>query len=241
MGKADFEPHEPVAVARAASAPAVAIAPRQAGIVVVGAGRAGWQVVQALRAQGCTATISMVAACSGDVYDKPQLSVAMARALPVAGLVRETADAAARRLGVHLLADTHAVAVDLPGRRLRTTRGTLRWQALVLAHGSLDYSGDSRCQWDAVVDREPPASTDAWRMIHGEVLTFTEPERLARLDQLEGFHPPGPCLYHRVLAPVRLQGGGWVAAWVYTIGERVRGPRVPLDADVWEDGSVART
>ena len=136
VGKADFEPHEPVAVARAASAPAVAIAPRQAGIVVVGAGRAGWQVVQALRAQGCTATISMVAACSGDVYDKPQLSVAMARALPVAGLVRETADAAARRLGVHLLADTHAVAVDLPGRRLRTTRGTLRWQALVLAHGA---------------------------------------------------------------------------------------------------------
>ena len=79
VGKADFEPHEPVAVARAASAPAVAIAPRQAGIVVVGAGRAGWQVVQALRVQGCTATISMVAACSGDVYDKPQLSVAMAR------------------------------------------------------------------------------------------------------------------------------------------------------------------
>ena len=136
VGKADFEPHEPVAVARAASAPAVAIAPRQAGIVVVGAGRAGWQVVQALRAQGCTATISMVAACSGDVYDKPQLSVAMARALPLAGLVRETADAAARRLGVHLLADTHAVAMDLPGRRLRTTRGTLRWQALVLAHGA---------------------------------------------------------------------------------------------------------
>jgi rubredoxin-NAD+ reductase len=136
VGKADFEPHEPVAAARAASAPAVAIAPRQAGIVVVGAGRAGWQVVQALRAQGCTATIRVVAACSGDVYDKPQLSVAMARALPVAGLVRETADAAARRLGVHLLADTHAVAVDLPGRRLRTTRGTLRWQALVLAHGA---------------------------------------------------------------------------------------------------------
>jgi rubredoxin-NAD+ reductase len=136
VGKADFEPHEPVAVARAASAPAVAIAPRQAGIVVVGAGRAGWQVVQALRTQGCTAPISMVAACSGDVYDKPQLSVAVARALPVAGLVRETAAAAARRLGVHLLADTHAVAVDLPGRRLRTTRGTLRWQALVLAHGA---------------------------------------------------------------------------------------------------------
>ncbi|MDH4393667.1 MAG: rubredoxin, partial [Aquabacterium sp.] len=50
VGKADFEPHDPAAVAaRPASAPAAAIAPRQAGIVVVGAGRAGWQVVQALR------------------------------------------------------------------------------------------------------------------------------------------------------------------------------------------------
>jgi rubredoxin-NAD+ reductase len=137
VGKADFEPHDPAAAAprTAAAAPAVASA-RQPGIVVVGAGRAGWQVVQALRGQGCDAPIALVAACSGDVYDKPQLSVAVARALPVAGLVRETAAAAVRRLGVRLLCDTHAVAVDVPGRRLRTTRGTLRWQALVLAHGA---------------------------------------------------------------------------------------------------------
>ena len=137
VGKADFEPHDPVAVVgRPPSAAAAAIAARHAGIVVVGAGRAGWQVVQALRAAGCTAPISMVAACSGDVYDKPQLSVAVARALSIDDLVRETAAAAAQRLGVRLLCDTHAVAVDVPGKRLRTTRGTLRWQALVLAHGA---------------------------------------------------------------------------------------------------------
>jgi rubredoxin-NAD+ reductase len=136
VGKADFEPHEPAAAARPASAPAAAIAPRQAGIVVVGAGRAGWQVVQALRASGCTAPVTVVSACSGDVYDKPQLSVALARALPIDGLVRESAAVAAARLDVRLLCDTHAVAVDLPGRRLRTSRGTLRWQALVLAHGA---------------------------------------------------------------------------------------------------------
>lgn len=55
--------------------------------------------------------------------------------------------------------------------------------ASVLAHGSLDYASDHRCQRDIVVDSEHPASTDDWRMIHGEVLTFTEPERLARLAQ----------------------------------------------------------
>ena len=73
----------------------------------------------------------------------------------------------------------------------------------------------------------------AWRMIHGEVLIFTEPERLARLDQLEGFHPTGRCLYHRVLAPVRLQGREWVAAWVYTVGDRVPVWQLPVESDSW--------
>jgi len=103
----------------------------------------------------------------------------------------------------------------------------------VLAHGSLDYASDRRCQWDVVVDREQPASTDDWRMIHGEALTFTEPERLARLDQLEGFHPPNPCLYYRVLAPVRLQGGEWLAAWVYTVGDRVHSRLLPVESNCW--------
>ena len=56
----------------------------------------------------------------------------------------------------------------------------------VLAHGSLDNADDHRCQRSIVIDREQPVITDAWRMIHGEVLTFSEPERLARLDHLEG-------------------------------------------------------
>ena len=137
VGKADFEPHDAAAAgARPAGAQAAAITPRQAGIVVVGAGRAGWQVVQALRHQGCSTPITVVSACNGDVYDKPLLSVAVARALPLDGLVRESAAEAAQRLGARLLCGTDAVAVDLAGRRLRTTRGTLRWQALVLAHGA---------------------------------------------------------------------------------------------------------
>ncbi len=103
----------------------------------------------------------------------------------------------------------------------------------VLAHGSLDYADDHRRQRDIVVDRELPAGTDAWRMIHGEVLTFTEPERLARLDQLEGFHPPAPCLYHRVLAPVRLQSGEWLASWVYIIGDWARRHAEPLESISW--------
>lgn len=137
VGKADFEPYEPTAAApRAAAVAAQPATPRQPGIVVVGAGRAGWQVVQALRDAGCSAPVTLVSACSGDVYDKPMLSVLVARGLAVDGLARERAADAAARLGVRLLVDTHAVAIDATARRLRTTRGTLRWQHLVLAQGA---------------------------------------------------------------------------------------------------------
>jgi len=103
----------------------------------------------------------------------------------------------------------------------------------VLAHGSLDYASDCRCQRDAAVPREQPVISDAWRMIHGEVLTFSEPERLARLDRLEGFRPPGPCLYHRVLAPVLMLCGEWLAVWVYTVGDHGFVKLLPVDGSRW--------
>ena len=70
VGKADFEPYTPPAAvtlqrtARAAPAPA-----RQPGVVIVGAGRAGWQVAQALRAQSATLPITLPSAglCTGIV------------------------------------------------------------------------------------------------------------------------------------------------------------------------------
>lgn len=103
----------------------------------------------------------------------------------------------------------------------------------VLAHGSLDYASDRRRQHDIGIDLNQPAISDVWGIIHGEVLTFSEPERLARLDQLEGFHPPTPCLYHRMLAPVRLQSGEWLAAWVYTVGDRASARLLPVDGNNW--------
>ena len=139
VGKADFEPYvpEPVTAGRAQRpAASLAAARGDGGVVIVGAGRAGWAVAQALREQGCTQPITLVSACSGDVYDKPQLSVAVARRLDPEAMVREGAAAAAARLGVRLRSGTHAVAIDAPARRLRTTRGTLRWRHLVLAQGA---------------------------------------------------------------------------------------------------------
>lgn len=136
--KADFEPYVLEAPARTARAtPTRGVSARHdAGTVIVGAGRAGWQMVEALRARDAYMPITIVTSCSGDVYDKPMLSVAMSRGITPDKLPRETGPAAAERLNVRLLANTQAVRITPASRQLRTTRGVLRYRQLVLAHGA---------------------------------------------------------------------------------------------------------
>ncbi len=137
--KADFEPYVLEAPTRrtAKAAPASSISARHdAGTVIVGAGRAGWQMAEALRARDAHMPITIVTSCSGDVYDKPMLSVAMSRGITPDKLPRETGAAAASRLNVRLLANTQAVHITPASRQLRTTRGALRYRHLVLSHGA---------------------------------------------------------------------------------------------------------
>ena len=137
--KADFEPYvaEPIESLRRPVAVTKAPATRRnAGAVIVGAGPAGWLMAQALRAQDAAMPITLVTACNGDVYDKPLLSVAMARGIAADKLPRENGAAAALRLNVKLLANTEAIRITPSSRQLRTSRGTLRYQHLVLAHGA---------------------------------------------------------------------------------------------------------
>jgi rubredoxin---NAD+ reductase len=135
--KADFEPYEAAAVARRATAPRKTAGTRgDAGVVIVGAGRAGWQMAQALRERDADVPITLVAACDASVYDKPLLSVALAKGLALSALVKEPAASAAQRLNLRLLPRTHAVSVSAAANTLRTTRGSLRYRHLVLAHGA---------------------------------------------------------------------------------------------------------
>ncbi len=137
--KADFTPYTAPTLdaLRAGMAGSAPVAGRgAAGVVIVGAGRAGWQMAEALRALDAALPITIVSHCAGDVYDKPMLSVAMARGLAPESLARESGAAAATRLRVRLLANTQAVRICTDTRTLRTTRGTLRYDQLVLAHGA---------------------------------------------------------------------------------------------------------
>ena len=135
VGKGDFELYEPPAAA--INPPdATAARPVDDSIVVVGAGIAGWSQVEALRALDRNVPITLVTACQGDVYHKPELSVALSRGLDAPALARESGADAAQRLGITLLANTFAVGLSPALKQLRTTRGTLTYRALVLAHGA---------------------------------------------------------------------------------------------------------
>ena len=141
VSKSDFEPYVSEAPVRQTcrstnSTPARAFARHQAGTVIVGAGRAGWQMAQALRSRDADMPITLVTSCNGDVYDKPLLSVALARGIALEKMPREQGIEAARRLNVKLLAHTQAIRITPSSRQLRTSRGTLRYQHLVLAHGA---------------------------------------------------------------------------------------------------------
>jgi rubredoxin-NAD+ reductase len=141
--KADFSPYTPpparpaggAAAARPAAAPRVGGKPAP-GLVIVGGGRAGWAMAEALRGLDEALPITLVSACAADMYDKPLLSVALAKRLSVGSLVRETGAQAAERLGVRLMAQTQATLVNPRAQTLTTTRGTLPFSELVLAHGA---------------------------------------------------------------------------------------------------------
>jgi rubredoxin-NAD+ reductase len=131
--KADFEPYErsPVATSSANVASS-----HRTGVVIVGGGIAGWSVAGALRSADENVPITIVTACSGDFYHKPELSVALSRGLSPEGIGVEPGQRIAKRLGVNLLSDTFVIGISPQQHHIRTTRGTLRYSNLVLAQGA---------------------------------------------------------------------------------------------------------
>lgn len=53
-------------------------------------------------------------------------------------------------------------------------------------------------------------------------MDMTKNLRVLANNRLEGFHPGSPCLYCRVLVPVRTNGMG-LPAWLYVVGDRWTG------------------
>lgn len=106
------------------------------GVVIIGAGMAGWAMAEALRQQGSQLPITIITACAGDVYHKPELSIAIGRNKNQQQLVKESGAEAAARLSVTLIPHTYVVSLSTQLKSVRTTRGTFPFQYLVIALGA---------------------------------------------------------------------------------------------------------
>ena len=194
--KADFEPYDDVPLLRrsahsAGSAFGAGGQRGDPGVVIVGAGRAGWQMAEALRQRDGDLPITIISACDAAVYDKPQLSVALHKRLSMDAFAKESAVDAARRLGIRLLAATQALRIDTRASRLRTSRGSLRFRHLVLAHGASPRS----------LPQLPAAL--CWRINHLDAY-----RRFRAVLAVSGEHGDGAA--HRSMSSVIIVGAGLV-------------------------------
>lgn len=105
-------------------------------IVVIGAGISGWSVVDELKKADPNLPVTLISACSADLYHKPELSIALSKQKSRDQLVQESGVSKAERIGVQLLNHTFVVSVDAQRRCLRTTRGEMSYRYLIIAQGA---------------------------------------------------------------------------------------------------------
>ncbi len=100
-------------------------------------------------------------------------------------------------------------------------------EAAILARGTRNPLADESVQNTTLV---PPAAMNKpygdWDKIHGELITFANPELdLPPIDRLEGFNHGGWCLYERVLVPVAVVGSV-KPVWLYRYNQPHDGERI---------------
>ena len=117
------------------------------GIVIIGAGLAGWHVIDAIRAKDKDIPITLITADSGDRYHKPMLTMAISQNKSASDLVRATGSDAAEAANVNLLANTQVTDIDASTQQLQlvsalrsdpvyTNYATISYDKLVLAMGA---------------------------------------------------------------------------------------------------------
>lgn len=86
--------------------------------------------------------------------------------------------------------------------------------SLILARGTAEPLADARRQQEIEMPRFGRPTGD-WDLIHGELVTFTDPQRdLPPIDRLEGFRPGWHSMYQRVMVACAVRAHS-IAAWTY--------------------------
>lgn len=106
------------------------------GLVVIGAGLAGWAVIEAVRALDADYPITLITADSGNRYHKPQLSIAISQSKNAENLITQLATVESERLNIGLVANTFVMHIDTVNKQVRTTRGDFNYDSLVFAIGA---------------------------------------------------------------------------------------------------------
>lgn len=129
--KTDFEPYDDPAQMVSPT-----IAKTQGGVVIIGAGLAGWSVVDAIRTLDKTIPITLICGDSGDRYHKPMLSVAISTNKHRSDLVRFDGKTASDTANIQLIPHTFVINIDTTLKTLHTTCGNISYDKLVLAFGA---------------------------------------------------------------------------------------------------------
>lgn len=119
----------------------------QSGVVIIGAGLAGWHVIDAIRSKDKDIPITLITGDSGDRYHKPMLTMAISQKKSAADLVRATGIEAAKSAKVTLHVNTHVNDIDPINQQLQlvtalrsdpanTSYATIPYDKLVLAMGA---------------------------------------------------------------------------------------------------------
>ena len=127
--------------------PSVAASKASKGIVIIGAGLAGWHVIDAIRAKDKDVPITLITTDSGDRYHKPMLTMAISQNKQASDLVRATGSDAAKAANINLLADTQVTDIDATAKTVQlisalrsdpvyTNYATISYEKLVLAMGA---------------------------------------------------------------------------------------------------------
>ncbi|PKH80659.1 FAD-dependent oxidoreductase [Psychrobacter sp. 4Bb] len=114
------------------------------GVVIIGAGLAGWHVIDAIRAKDTEIPITLITADSGDRYHKPMLTMAISQNKRASDLVRASGSGAANTAEVTLLANTQVTDIDPVSQtvQVRSTAQsddaltTIGYEKMVLAMGA---------------------------------------------------------------------------------------------------------